>query len=82
MLTNDNIELRANVFLVALGFVFLAAFSLMSLDIPVRSDVTNAPDTTPIVPDTALVHENWTGNSGNSAYPPPVPPALQKRFLR
>lgn len=75
MLTKDNIQLRAGVFVVAMGFVFLAVFSLLSLDIPVRSDVTEAPDT-------AIVHENWTGISDNIAYPPPVPPALQKRFLR
>ena len=75
MLTRDNIQLRASVFVVALGIVFLTVLSLLSLDIPVRSDVTEAPDI-------ALVHENWTGNSGNIAYPPPVPPASQKRFLR
>lgn len=82
MLTKDNIQLRASVFVVAMGIVFLATLSLFSLDIPVRHDATDGRDTAPVVPDTAGVVENWNGNSGNVPYPSPVPPVSQKRFLR
>ncbi len=66
---------RTNTLLVATGIVLLAVFSLQSQDVPVRYDVTNTPDAGP-------ARDELPGTSGSIPSGHPVPPALQKRFLR
>ena len=66
---------RANILVLATGIVFLAVLSLQSLDIPVRRDITGAQHFAPVDKDTR-------GNGDSIPGPQPVPPALQKGFLR
>ncbi len=75
MSTKDVIQRRVNILVLATGIVCLAVFSLQSLDIPVRRDAMGMLDTGP-------VGEDLRGNSDSIPSAPPVPPALQKGFLR
>lgn len=67
MFASNPIHYRPHLILIAMGIVILAVLSLQSLDVPVRQDVTNGPDTSPVI-------EDWRGNSGSL---PPVPPIRQ-----
>lgn len=75
MSIKDNIQPRMSTLLVATGIVFLAVFSLQSQDIPVRYDVTSTPDA-------GSAREEMPGNNDGISPAQPVPPALQKGFLR
>lgn len=75
MSTKDVIQRRVNILVLAMGIVFLAVFSLQSLDIPVRRDATGMPDAVP-------VGEDLQGSTEGVRSAPTVPPALQKGFLR
>ena len=75
MFIKDAPQSRANILVLATGIVFLAVLSLQSLDIQVRRDMTGVPRSTP-------VDEGPGGNGNSIPYRQPVPPALQKGFLR
>ncbi|MEO9874189.1 MAG: hypothetical protein ABJM26_00945 [Anderseniella sp.] len=75
MSTKDHYQSRANILLIATGLVFLAVLSLQSQDIPVRYDATSTPDA-------GSASEELRGNSNITSSAPPVPPAMQKGFLR
>jgi hypothetical protein len=75
MSTKDVTQRRMNIVLLATGLVFLAVFSLQSVDIPVRGDAMGMPDTGP-------AGEGLRRNNDRIPSAPPVPPALQKGFLR
>ncbi len=75
MYANNDTQHRVWILLIATGIAILTVLSLQSLDIPVRNDVISVPDTSPVI-------EDWRGNSGHIPSTAPVPPALQKGFLR
>lgn len=75
MFTKDVTQRRMSILLLATGIVFLAVFSLQSLDIPVRRDAMG-------MPDTGLFGEDLRTNNDGVPSAPTVPPALQKGFLR
>ena len=58
MFANTSIQFRPQLILIAMGIVILTVLSLRGLDIPVRHDVTNGPDTAPVI-------EDWRGNSAS-----------------
>lgn len=75
MYTRNDTERSANILLIATGFVLVAVLLLQSLDIRIPRDATGLPDAGP-------AGEDLRGNSDGIPFPPPVPPVLQKGFLR
>lgn len=75
MATRNRIQIRMAIMLIAVGIVYFAVYSLYSLDILARNDVTR-------MPESILSGESPVDGAKRVPAPQSVPPASQKGFLR